>query len=645
MSGQPAFRRRRLRNRIIAWSFIPTAVILFAIALVNFYTSQQVTEALVFERDLELTHLSAGLLSLQLSQEPDILALVRAWDIYKNNPSFRSLVINRVGGIITLRAGKSGAAYLVDATGRVIYHSDPALVGSDFAAQVPVQEVLAGREGTIRTYDLDGREVVASFSPIPGTLWGLVNQESWATLSAPSRGYQQLLFVLLALGLLVPAVVITIGVRRITRPIASLIDAAQKVARGNFDQRISVATGDELDELAEQFNRMAATLQESYTHLEQRVADRTRELAALNAIATSVSEALDLDTTLNRTLDRILNLLELEIGQIRLSDQEGRLTVRTQRGEQPQAFSVAGRGVTEEDALHAQVVRSGEPLVVESVLATPGYRWAEEAGLLMLAIFPLRAKERVLGTLALASRQWPRRFTTEERELLRAVSDQVGVAIENAYLHEEARQRAIMEERNRLARELHDSVTQSLYGVNLYAEAAARTLASGQVGVATTYLSELRETAREALQEMRLLIFELRPPVLEREGLVAALQARLEAVESRGEVETELLVEGEGRLPGEIEEVLYRIAQEALNNVLKHAQAHHIVVRLHQGPDGAMLEVCDDGVGFDPDAARQPGSLGLCGMQERAQSIGGELELETTPGQGTRVRVRIGGIP
>ncbi len=642
MTAQPGLRRRRLRNRVIGWTFIPMAVIFVSIALINFYATQQITETLVFERDRELNNLSAGLLALQLYQEPDIQALVRAWNIYSNNPAFQSLIVGRVSGIVRLRASRNGAAYLVDATGRAIYHSDPMLTGTDFSTQAAVQEVLAGHQGTIRTHDPQGREVVASFAPVPGTNWGLVSQESWATLSAPSRGYQQLLLLLLLLGLIAPAVVISIGVRRITDPIARLIGAAQKVARGSFDQRIAVATGDELDELAEQFNRMAATLQESYSLLEQRVASRTKELAALNAMATSISEALDLDTTLNRTLDGIQSLLDLEVSEIRLADPDGRLTVRAQRGEPPVAKHARH---AEEEGLHAHVVRCGEPLLVESVLATPGYRWAEESGLLSLAIFPLRAKERVLGTLMLGSRQAAHRFTAEERALLRAVGDQVGVAVENVYLHEEARQRAIMDERNRLARELHDSVTQSLYGVNLYAEAAARTLSAGQMDVVATYLDELRETAREALQEMRLLIFELRPPVLEREGLVAALQARLEAVEARGDIEAELLVAGTSQLPPEVEAVLYRVAQEALNNIIKHAQAHHIVIHLCQEPGRVVLEVSDDGIGFDPASVHQHAGLGLRGMQERVQSIGGDLELQTTPGQGTRVRVQIGGVP
>ncbi|MCP4590991.1 MAG: sensor histidine kinase, partial [bacterium] len=188
---------------------------------------------------------------------------------------------------------------------------------------------------------------------------------------------------------------------------------------------------------------------------------------------------------------------------------------------------------------------------------------------------------------------------------------------------------------------LHDSVTQSLYGVTLYAEAAARLLSSGQADVVAGHLGEVRIAAREALGEMRLLIFELRPPVLEQEGLAAALEARLEAVEGRARLKTSFDVALEGRLPDEVEEGLYRIAQEALNNVLKHAQARGVRVSLRQERQTVIMEVGDDGVGFDPSAIRERGGLGMRGMEERAVQLGARLTVQSAPGTGTRVQVEV----
>jgi signal transduction histidine kinase len=212
------------------------------------------------------------------------------------------------------------------------------------------------------------------------------------------------------------------------------------------------------------------------------------------------------------------------------------------------------------------------------------------------------------------------------------------IQVEEA-LRQSEREKAIVDERNRLARELHDSVAQSMYGVTLLAEVASQLLSSGRADQVAGYLGELKETAKDSLAEMRLLIYELRPPVLEEEGLASALQARLEAVESRAGLETEFHFAGELALNPQVEEALFRIAQEALNNTLKHAHAHRAVVSLGQTEHTVTLEIADDGTGFDPAAARRSGGLGLRGMEERAAEIGARLEIESAAGSGTLVRV------
>jgi len=204
-------------------------------------------------------------------------------------------------------------------------------------------------------------------------------------------------------------------------------------------------------------------------------------------------------------------------------------------------------------------------------------------------------------------------------------------------LAQERASAAVTAERNRLARDLHDSATQSLYAVTLYADAATRLLSSGQIEPAAENLLKLRGTAKEALGEMRMLIFELRPPILAEQGLAAALQARLEAVEDCAGVKTELHVAVDGRLPAHVEEGLYRIAVEALNNSLRHAQARSIFVTLYLEPGTAILTVADDGIGFDLASALKGGGLGLRGMDERAQQLQGTLTVESQPGTGTRV--------
>jgi signal transduction histidine kinase len=204
----------------------------------------------------------------------------------------------------------------------------------------------------------------------------------------------------------------------------------------------------------------------------------------------------------------------------------------------------------------------------------------------------------------------------------------------------QAEELAVAQERNRLARELHDSVAQTLYGLTLQSEAASRKLAAGQVEQVSAYLRDFRSSAQQTLQETRLLIFELRPPILDEVGLAAALRARLDAVEGRSALRVQRDLQEIENLPSKIETGLYRIAQEALNNVTKHAQATQITLSLARHQESVRLEIADDGLGFDSQAAAH-GGYGLQGMRERAGQLNGSFTLRSTPGQGTRVTVEI----
>ncbi len=738
MSG---IRWRSLRTKIIAWSFVPTAIILAAVALVTYYAYQQVTAELVIERDQDLTRLLARQVATELAEYSDTLvAEARVVGSYGEHPAVQRTAIERAGNrlvvfdggvlilntfgtviaaepdrpevlgqdwskrayfrqmvrspkvifsnivtdgpqdaavivvavpvtgnqgeflgilagmfrlnatavsafygsLVKLRLGESGSTYLVDSNGRVIYHTEADYIGQDFSTQAVVQQVLNGEAGAIRTSDFDGRDIVAGFAPVPGLPWGLVTQESWTNLTSGSQGYERFLLLLLALGVIVPALVVAIGVRRITNPITALIGAAQAVAGGDFGQTITASTGDEIEDLAEQFNRMSAQLQVSYNHLERMVAERTRELATLSAIAAVVSRSLDLDEILNDALNKSLQVMGVEAGVIYLLNKEaGVLTVTAQRGFNSQFVAEidrlkVGEGIT------GRVAQSGQPLVVKDVSADPrlARMVVREERLRSLACVPLSSKEKVLGVLFAVTRGY-REFTDQDVGLLTAIGHQIGVAIENARLYEQAQQVAVLEERQRLARDLHDSATQSLYAVTMFSEAATRLLTSGEIEAAASHLYEVRETAQEALQEMRLLIFELRPPILEREGLAIALQTRLEMVEGRSGLKTEFNAEEISDLPPEIEEGLYRIAQEALNNILKHAQAHRVTVHLCRDQQKIIMEITDDGIGFDPAMNRGKGGLGLEGMKERAALLGGQLMVRSKPGQGTSVWVEV----
>ena len=284
-----------------------------------------------------------------------------------------------------------------------------------------------------------------------------------------------------------------------------------------------------------------------------------------------------------------------------------------------------------------EAVRSGKAMLVNDYVGAAVEARAPTLTTESLLTVPLQVEGTIIGALNVANK--PGGFTEDDVRILGHLADVAAIAIENARLRKSAERLAVVEERQWLARELHDSVTQALYSVTLYAEAARMALSAGKQDVAAENLRELQMMAREALFDIRLLIFELHPPILEGQGLAAALQIRLAAVETRAGLRTEIRVDGERRLPLSVEEDLYRIALEALNNVVKHAQAQHVTVHLQFHDHRVCLEISDDGKGYDPARARESGGMGLGGMEERAQRINGRLEIVSAPGKGTTLKV------
>ena len=226
-----------------------------------------------------------------------------------------------------------------------------------------------------------------------------------------------------------------------------------------------------------------------------------------------------------------------------------------------------------------------------------------------------------------------------ETSFLTALADQAATASANARLLAAAREKVALEERQRLARELHDSVSQSLYGIQLGAKMARDRLDHDPAGIAQP-IDYVMRLAKASEAEMRALIFELRPETLESEGLVAALNRQIEAVRTRHGILAPSIATAEPELPIEVKEALYRVAHEALWNTIKHARAGRVDVRLEVHQDSVVLEIADDGVGFEPRRSF-PGHLGLRSMRERATGAGGSLEVDSAGDHGTRVVVRV----
>ena len=260
-----------------------------------------------------------------------------------------------------------------------------------------------------------------------------------------------------------------------------------------------------------------------------------------------------------------------------------------------------------------------------------------EAGLGSGLAVPLIARDSTVGILSLR-RLDPHGYTPREVELAGQVANQIAPAIENARLYKQAGVLAAHEERNRLARDLHDSVTQTLYSLTLHSEASNRLAEAGDLERAQAHLEQMGESAHQALKEMRLLVYQLRPPALEDAGLINALQHRLDAVEERSGVRARLILDREYKLPARIENALFPVAIEALNNAIKHANASTLEVRISSVDGGIELTVEDNGRGFDETGRAARGGVGMASMSERMRNIDGRLSVESVVGEGTTVR-------
>jgi signal transduction histidine kinase len=254
---------------------------------------------------------------------------------------------------------------------------------------------------------------------------------------------------------------------------------------------------------------------------------------------------------------------------------------------------------------------------------------------------PIVSPEGVIGAFYLTEKLGAADFGDEDQELIELLAAHAAIAIANARLYEQSRELSVLSERNRLALDLHDAVSQKLFGLVLAAE-SARTLLDRSPEAAREQVARLQTLAEEARDELRSLVFELRPPDLGRDGLCGALRKHVEVLRRLQPVEIELdldaAVDGD---PARDRELL-RIAQEALHNSLRHARARHLSVRLRREDGRLVLEIEDDGVGFDPDdPALRSAHLGLTSMEERAERMGAGLELRSAAGAGTTVRLQV----
>jgi two-component system nitrate/nitrite sensor histidine kinase NarX len=361
-------------------------------------------------------------------------------------------------------------------------------------------------------------------------------------------------------------------------------------------------------------------------NLEQRVFARTQELQMLLEVAATANSYLNLDEMLTKTLDLLVDLVSASRAGVGLIDEE--------TGEWKSAI-LRPEGDVDPDEM-AKMLLAGQAVINNGEMMYSPPNTTEgllEPGVLL----PLQSRERRLGLLAIIGHH-ESTFTQDQLELFKFIADQLSIAIENSYLFEKASNVAIATERNRLARELHDAVTQTLFSASLIADVLPR-IWERDIEQGRTRLEELRELTRGALAEMRTLLLELRPSTLTESSLAELLRQLTQAIGGRSRLPIDLTIDGEWPLSPEIQVALYRIAQEALNNIIKHAGASQVAINLAFSPQSVHLSVRDNGRGFAV-ADKPAHSLGLSIMRERAQKIGAELTIDSLIGEGTIVTVQ-----
>jgi signal transduction histidine kinase len=369
---------------------------------------------------------------------------------------------------------------------------------------------------------------------------------------------------------------------------------------------------------------------------------RTHQIEALYQGDQELYRHLELNDVLQTLVNVAVDILKVDKSVLLVwNEARTHLVPRAARGFEQQTLArmviEAGQGLVGYAAEHAT------PVTVNDTVGDRRVDWdiIYPEHIRSFIHVPIIVEGQVFGIFNVNYRE-PQAFGEEDVRLVLAIAQRAASAIENARLYQRAQSAAVLEERNRLARELHDSVTQQLFSMTLTAQAARAQLERNPQRVAAQ-LERLQETATAALAEMRALIFQLRPPALRDQGLVAALQQHAQLIAQREEMGIGLGVLGDERLARGIEQPIFRIVQEALNNVCKHAAASHVQITLEFTAEAVVVRVRDDGTGFDPlatpsSAGRQ---LGILGMRERAAEIGGSLALQSIPGSGTEVVVRV----
>jgi signal transduction histidine kinase/HAMP domain-containing protein len=597
----------------------------------------------------------------------------------KDNKDLRDIAVQLVG--------QTGYTMVYDKSYVVIFHVEPKMVGVNLHSQVGepskylsiVERSLFGESSGYYDWTDENNQTRSKFMscvPVEGTDLIVAASTYIDEFSAPAEAAQrniasavaatskyiddqmqqaQLTFMVVIFCVLVVAgVVIFLLSRAITGPIQALAKGAEVIGSGELDYSIEAKTGDEIEDLAERFNIMAAALKESYTNLEKKVEDRTKkererveQLRTINEVSRKISSIVDLDELISNVSDTLRQTFHYYNVNIFLMDPESnRLTLKSlYLGGQKGVIPVTVPLEVDQESIVGWVARIGEPLCVNDVSKEPRYRAIEALGDTKseLAV-AIKLGDKVFGVLDIESAKH-HAFGEADIFTAQTLADQLAVAIENARLYGETREMAVMEERNRMAREIHDTLAQGFTGIILQLEAAEQAF-SDSPPEAERHLNQASNLARKSLAEARRSVWNLRPKALEQANLADALKQEVSKFSEQNDVNATCVLNGDRQdLSPDVETGLLRICQESLNNVRKYAKATNVEVSLAFDTSTVTLTISDDGAGFEQETRGKGGKkrrgFGLISMQERARGLGGTFEVQSEKGAGTVVRVTV----
>ena len=428
--------------------------------------------------------------------------------------------------------------------------------------------------------------------------------------------------------------------KMVISPVAQLEEVAIAVSKGDYEARCNLSTDDELEILGNTLNNMVYNLKKSQDSLKERVTQRTQELDTISEVALIISQSGALEEVLNEALEKVINASGAEGGLIQLLEKENTRVAAHKKilPDIVECFSNISKNKTISPLQEAIQVESISKSTCQKLF--PNMQCAEkecraiQAGYSRIASVLLKSHSRPLGTMILFSKK-ENSFSTEIMQLLESIGNQLGVAIENAKYHQHIEEIAVLEERARISRELHDSLAQTLGWLSIKTELLEEDIKLGKLEESTTEMTTIRNVVKDACYDVRESIDGLRTrPTGDINLTIATWIAEFR---QRSGLKTEFASEEKLTLSPRIETELLRILQEALTNVRKHANAKSVNIYLQKEEEYVKLIIQDDGCGFNFDNQEDRKHFGLSIMRERAESLGGSFELKSKSDKGTQV--------